>query len=183
MRAFIALELPQEIKKALANGQEELKKAGVQARWVKPELSHLTLAFLGSITPKKKEKVEAILEEATKQVKPFSLRLQKVSAFPNLNNPRIIFLDLEGEIEKLHFFVKLLKRGLKKEKIFFDDKPFACHITLGRIKRKQNLKKIINQIKLEKVKFVADKVSFMESTLTPSVPIYRTLKSYFLREH
>jgi 2'-5' RNA ligase len=181
MRAFIALELPPTIKKELASCQRKLDKAGVQARWVKPELSHLTLAFLGSITPEKKEKVIQILDEAGKQAHPFLLYLQKINAFPNLTNPRIIFLDLGGEIEKLNLFVNLLRQELKKEKIFFDEKPFTSHITLGRIKRKQNFKKIIGQIKPEKTRFVADKVNFIESTLAPSGPIYRTLKSLSLK--
>jgi len=180
MRAFIALELPKVVKKELARCQRELQKTGVQARWVKPDLSHLTLAFLGSITPEKKEKIEALLEKAAKPVKPFSLHLQKMDAFPNLTNPRIIFIDLGGEIEKLHLLAKFIRQGLKKEKIFFDQKPFVSHITLGRMKRKQNLKKIISQMKPEKVRFVADKVSLKQSTLTSSGSIYRTLKSLSL---
>jgi 2'-5' RNA ligase len=181
MRAFIALELPQEIKQELAKNQQKLQKTGLQARWVKPELSHLTLAFLGSITPEKKEKVIQILDEAGKQAHPFLLYLQKINAFPNLIRPRIIFIDLGGDLKKLNLLAKLIRQGLKMEKIFFDEKPFVSHITLGRIKGKQNLKNIINQLKPEKRRFLADKISFMESTSTPSGPIYRPLKSVFLR--
>ncbi|MCJ7792675.1 MAG: RNA 2',3'-cyclic phosphodiesterase [Candidatus Marinimicrobia bacterium] len=180
MRTFIALELPQAVKKELTNCQRELEKTWVQARWVKPDLSHLTLAFLGSITPEKKEKIEALLENTTKQVKPFSLHLQKINGFPNLTNPRIIFIDLGGEIEKLNLLTNLIRQGLKKENLFFDQKPFVSHITLGRLKKKQNLKKIISQIKPEKGKFTADKVSLKQSTLTSSGSIYRTLKSLSL---
>jgi len=180
MRTFIALELPQAVKKELTNCQRELEKTGVQARWVKPKLSHLTLAFLGSITPEKREKIEVILEDTTKQVKPFSLHLQKMDVFPNPAKPRIIFIDLGGELEKLHLLATFIKQGLKKEKLFFDQKPFVSHITLGRMKKKQNLRKIISQIKPEKVGFVADKVSLKQSTLTPTGPVYRTLKSLSL---
>lgn len=176
MRAFIALELPEETKTEINKIQRDLKKVGVLARWVKPEISHLTLAFLGSITPNKVEPIGKILDEAGSQVRPINLKLTKIGCFPSPTKARIIFIDLGGEIGKLNALVIKIRKRLKKEKIYFDKKPFVNHVTLGRIRKKQNLTKLVGKSKVKKITFVASKVSLTKSTLTQSGPIYTQLK-------
>ncbi len=176
MRAFIALELPEKTKKEISKIQQDLKKAGVQARWIKPKLSHLTLAFLGSITPDKVELIEKILDEVTYQIKPVQLHLLKIGCFPSPTRARIIFVDLGDELGKLNALAIKIRKRLKKEKIYFDKKPFVSHVTLGRIKKQQNLTQLIKKTKIKKVKFVASEVSLTKSTLTESGSIYTQLK-------
>lgn len=176
MRAFIALELPEKRKTEIGKIQQELKKAGVQARWVKPESSHLTLAFLGPITPNKIEPVGKILNDVARQVKPVQLHLLKIGCFPSLTKARIVFVDLGGELDKLNALAIKIREQLKKEKIYFDKKPFVSHITLGRIKKRQDLTQLIKKTKIKKVKSVANEVSLTKSTLTESGPIYQKLK-------
>jgi len=176
MRAFIALELPNRIKKDLEGIQKDLIRAGVQARWVKPGLSHLTIAFLGSITPDKVEPISKILEEVALQIKPIQLHLLKIGCFPSPARARIIFVDLGGELGKPNALALKIRKGLKKEKIYFDKKPFVSHVTLGRIRKKQNLTSALSKTKIKKVKFVASKVSLTKSTLVESGPIYTQLR-------
>jgi len=190
MRAFIALELPEKIRTSLRENlvsgeikteigkiQRELKIAGVQAKWVKPEIAHLTLAFLGSITPNQVEPIGKILEVSASQIKPISLSLSKIGCFPSLAKAKIIFVSLEGELEKLNDLAKEIRHGLKREKIYFDEKPFVNHITLGRIKKRQNLIRLIEKIKVKRVEFVVSEVSLTKSILTESGPTYKILKS------
>jgi len=176
MRAFIALELSNKIKRDLERIQKDLIRAGVQARWVKPELAHLTLAFLGSITPDKVEPIGNILEAAASQIKPVQLHLLKIGCFPSPARARIIFVDLGGELGKLNALAIKIRKRLKKEKIYFDKKPFVSHVTLGRIKKKQDLTKLIGKTKIKKVKFVASEVSLNKSALTESGPVYTKIK-------
>ncbi len=183
MRAFIALEIPEEVKKEIEKIQKDLEKGGIQARWVKPKLSHLTLAFLGSITPDKAKLVETVLEEAARQVKPANLSLQKIGCFPSPARARIIFVDLGGELGKLNALALKIRKGLKKERVYFDKKPFVSHITLGRIRKKKNLSQSISKTKVKKVKFVARRISLTQSTLTGGRPVYKPLKRVFLKNH
>lgn len=175
MRAFIALELPEEIKKEIREIQSQLKNAGVQATWVKPEITHLTIAFLGSVTHKQLEIIHQILEG----VVPSSLRfrLGLINFFPNPARPRIIFLDFEGDLEKLKNLVSQLRQQLKKEKIWFDDKPFVAHITLGRIKKRQNLTQVLKGIKIKKIEFLSNEITFNQSELGSLGPIYTRLET------
>jgi 2'-5' RNA ligase len=174
MRAFIALELSKEIKKELEKVQNQLKKAGVRATWVKPEIVHLTLAFLGSITPNQVETIHKVLEEKTG--KSSSLRLEQIGCFPRPEKARIIFIDLRGDLKELNNLTKQIRQGLKKEKIWFDNKPPIAHITIGRVKKRSNLTDILKGIKVNKIKFLAREISLNQSTLGHSGPKYTKLK-------
>ncbi len=62
MRAFIAIELPENLKKITSEFQDELRKQDfVAANWTSEY--HLTLKFLGDIDELKQKKVEKVLSE------------------------------------------------------------------------------------------------------------------------
>jgi len=177
MRAFISLGLPSKIKKEVAEIQQNLKTTGIQARWVKPEIVHLTLTFLGSITPHKINLISNLLEEVSHQMSLIKLKLHQLSCFPYPAKAKIIFIELGGELVKIDNLALKIRKKLKKEKIWFDTKPFAAHVTLGRVKKQLNLTKIIKKIKIKKTEFVANKVVLMKSQLTDSGPIYHPIKT------
>ena len=104
MRAFIALELPEKVKKEITKIQKKLRKAGAKATWVKPEIIHLTLAFLGSVTHKELEIIHKILEEVA--AKPIQLELSQLGCFPSPERARIIYVDLQGDLKELNSLVK-----------------------------------------------------------------------------
>ena len=49
VRAFIAVDVGEEIRAHLDGLQRKLKKVHANVRWVKPGNIHLTLAFLGNL--------------------------------------------------------------------------------------------------------------------------------------
>lgn len=180
MRAFIALELPKEVKAEIGKSQQDLKKAGVQARWVQSAIAHLTLVFLGSITPDKVKPIEEIMSEAAHQISPAVLYLNKIGCFPSPSKARIIHLELGGELDKLNLLVAKIRKGLKKQKIWFDEKPFHPHLTLGRIRKRRDLTSALKGAKVKKIEFIAHKISLYESTLTLTGPVYSELKQVWL---
>ena len=77
MRAFIAVSIPDEIKKKL---QEEIDLLsdlirGAPVRWVRPEGIHLTLKFLGEISNNNLEHFHQVLEGEFIRNPFFSLRV------------------------------------------------------------------------------------------------------------
>lgn len=182
MRTFIALEIPEKAKKELANIQEELKTKGIQARMVEAKIIHLTLSFLGEVSQNKIVSVEKILEKIAQEISLVKLRLNKVDCFPSPLKARTIFLSLEGELGKLKALALKISKNLKKENIWFDKKPFVPHLTLGRLKSQQNLKKAIKKIKVHKIEFLGEKISLVQSILTPQGPIYKILCSFNLKK-
>lgn len=184
MRAFIAIELSNEIRGSLAQIESHLKYSGADIKWAEKDNIHLTLKFLGEITEEKSEKIKYILDEIAKQTKPFelSLKISKeesipfLGAFPNLNHPRVIWLGLDkGAAESRLVAEKvddaLLKIGFQKE-----SRPFAAHLTIGRVrspKNKEALKEKISSLRLKDYSLqLIDAITLFQSTLTPKGPIY-----------
>jgi len=172
MRAFVSLEPPQAVKKEIDEIQQKLEATGLQARWVKPEIVHLTLAFLGSITPDKIEPIKKIIQNVATQMNPVKLKLSQLNCFPNPVKPRIIFIKLSGELGKLNALAIKMRKQLKKENVWFDKKPFSAHLTLARIKKKQNLTNLVKKIKIKQVEFTASQITLTKSQLTNSGPVY-----------
>jgi len=181
MRIFIALEIPKKIKEEISKTQNQLKAAGIQARWVKPEIAHLTLIFLGETAPNKVGEIEKILKEAGSQISPVNLWLEKVDCFPSPTKAKIIHLSLKGELGKLNTLALKIRKLLKKQKINFDQKPFVPHLTLGRLKKPQNVSEILSKIKILRQNFFVYQLLLIQSTLTSQGPIYKTLRSLELK--
>src|SRR5262245_66541684 len=75
MRTFIAIEIPSEIKSALAALQNELRRAGADVSWTKPENIHLTLNFLGEVDESRIGEVEKVCVDSAREFQPFALGL------------------------------------------------------------------------------------------------------------
>ena len=178
MRVFIALELPEETKKEIGKIQKQLQKTGAKATWVKPEIAHLTFAFLGSVTHKEVEIIHKILDEIT--LRPIKLELGQLGCFPHPERARIIYIDFQGDLKELKELAKLIHHDLKKQKIWFDDKPFAAHVTLGRVRKRPNLTHVLKGIKVKKLEFLAQEITLNQSELGSSGPTYSKLKSVHL---
>jgi len=177
MRAFVSLELPLAVKKEIGEIQQKLKATGLQARWVKSEIVHLTIAFLGSATPNKLDIVSNILKEVANQVKPIKLKLSQLGCFPHPKKARIIFIELCGELAKLNTVAIKIRKQLKKQNVWFDKKPFSAHLTLARIKKKQNLTSLVKKIKIKQAEFTVSQITLTKSQLTATGPIYTQIKT------
>lgn len=184
MRAFIAIELPKNIKASLTGLQEELKTSGADIKWVEPENIHLTLKFLGEIDEIVFNKVIKILGDIGLDINPFQLSICSLGAFPKINFPRVIWVGVDkGDIE-----VKKIAKGLQEKiaKIGIpgEDRAFSSHITIGRVRSIRNREKLISDLgKLaadfaEKypAEFSVTKITLFKSTLTPKGPIYEAFK-------
>lgn len=189
MRAFIAIELSDEIKNTLAQIQSHLKYTGADIKWVTPGNIHLTLKFLGEITEEKCEKVKAALDEIAKSNAPFEISLKDIGAFPKIDYPRVVWVGLDkGVIESTELAAKvdetLSKIGFQKE-----TRPFAAHLTIGRVrsaKNKEALKEKAASYPAHETKGGAGKsqvtgsqsissVILFHSKLTPTGSIYTKL--------
>jgi len=181
MRLFIALEIPQKVKEEIAAIQKKLKTENISGRWVKPEITHLTLVFLGETAPNKIGNIKKILNGASTQISPINLWLEKIDAFPSPGKAKIIHLPLKGEVGKLNALILKIQKSLIKQKVYFDKKPFVPHLTVGRLKKPQNLTLLLSKIKIPHREFFSNKLNLIQSILTPQGPIYKTLRSFDLK--
>jgi len=89
MRLFIAFEVSNEAKEQLLQIQKQL----TGAKLTLTKSFHLTLKFLGEITPAKAEEIKKKL--ATIQFKPFKASLNGTGVFPNDNFIRVVWIGIE----------------------------------------------------------------------------------------
>jgi RNA 2',3'-cyclic 3'-phosphodiesterase len=132
IRAFIALELCADVKRALGEIQDRLRGKIKGAHWTRPEGTHLTLKFLGEITALQKDDISSRLDSIVELVQSFSLSLHGVGAFPKLSHPRVIWVGLKPEpiLQKLQAKVEeeIAPLGFPAER-----RDFHGHLTLARL--------------------------------------------------
>jgi 2'-5' RNA ligase len=183
MRAFIAIELPLEIKNNLAKIQGKLKTTLPEINWVKPPHLHLSLKFLGEISLKQLESTRKMITEIIRTAFPFEIKLETLGVFPDCRRTRIIWIGTNQTPRQLKQLVdqleaKLLKIGLPEKQ-----HPFRAHITLGRIKNPfvpedlaRKLLKIKNDYRKANLKFNTRGIVLFQSVLGPKGPTYSILK-------
>jgi len=179
IRTFIALELPGEIREKLAQLQSMLNDGTSGVRWVRPAHMHLTLHFLGPTRSDRLEDIAGALDVATRNIQPFVFAVAGIGAFPNSNNPRVIWAGIQAP-ERLFAFKKQLAAGLASLGFSRDSRPFAPHLTLGRLRDgrgRKNLSGLLAAYGNETVgQAEASRVVFYRIDLTPAGPEYTILK-------
>jgi 2'-5' RNA ligase len=176
MRLFIAIELPEDIKQEIAKVQEQLKASGADANWTRPEGIHLTLKFLGEVP---EAKVAGILQAMTGSAAGAgALRLEVggAGAFPNGKAPRVLWLGLRGDVERLAALQRAVEDAMAAAGFGREDRPFSPHLTLARIrfpKPRDRWQQRIEEIRTVNLGgFTADRVSLMKSELHPAGAVY-----------
>jgi 2'-5' RNA ligase len=137
MRLFLALEIPDRIRRLLAGMRGDLEHSWPGWRWVRPEGIHLTLRFLGEVEPALDAECRQAWADAVVGISPFDLRLGRLGRFPGGGKPRVLWVGLEepggeGQLAGLAARVENSARecGFPPEK-----RPFRPHLTLARAAR------------------------------------------------
>ena len=95
IRAFIAIELPDELKSMLRELENKLKTPKSScARWVDPGAIHLTLKFLGNTGAKLLDELKRDVEAEVRKSQPLILETTETGCFPNTLRPRVFWLGL-----------------------------------------------------------------------------------------
>ena len=179
MRAFIAIELPDELKKKISDFQNELQTQDfVAANWTSDY--HLTLKFFGEIDEHKQKEIANILVDIASKTKSFDLELKGVGAFPSQDYVRVLWMGAGYGDDEAKFLQKEIDEALSED--FEKESNYANHLTLARIKAvkdKFKLKKFFEN-KQSFGKFRVSSIKLIKSVLTKSGPVYETLKEFYL---
>jgi RNA 2',3'-cyclic 3'-phosphodiesterase len=83
MRLFVAVAVPDEVRRALAAAVARTRDDGVGHgwRWTRPEGWHVTVAFLGEVDDAEVDRVGAAVRDGAAGTPPLSLRLGDVGRF------------------------------------------------------------------------------------------------------
>ncbi len=182
LRAFIAIEIPDVIKTAIARQTAILQVAcGGAVRWVTPANMHLTLKFLGGISPTKVEPLSQMLQNICQKQSPFEISVSGAGTFPYLQRPRVLWVGLNSppDLERLQRRIETvaMQLGFKRE-----ERLFSAHLTIGRVRQQitvpelDRLQKALTQPLVgEMGKFSPSAVILFKSELRPAGALYTML--------
>jgi 2'-5' RNA ligase len=183
IRSFIAFDISsEEILKKISGVQEKLVRTEADLKIVKPKNVHITMRFLGEISPEALEKVIEQIKEIKSQS--FDVEFKEIGTFPSIKYPRVIWIGIKKGASELKEIHDRLEPRLRKIGFIPDKKGFSPHLTIARVRSSRNRKALIDvleQMKLYDIgKIQARILSLKRSTLTPNGPVYSTLYELFL---
>lgn len=178
MRLFIALPVGLAVRSAVSAAQSELAGTGADVKWVEPGNVHLTLRFIGEAD----EAAAAGLAEAARAAAagqgPFRLRLGPTGAFPSPREPKVLWYGLAEGAREAEGLAARLEDALERLGYAREQRPFAAHVTIGRMRSHRNTKKLaalLGRPAPESAAGTVDRLLVVESRLSSAGPAYRTV--------
>lgn len=185
LRSFIAVELPGELQEAIARATAGLQAALPRplVRWVAPANIHLTLKFLGEVSPSNLEQLARSLRVEATNHAAFTASIGGAGAFPNPRRPRVVWIGCEAPPA-----LASLQRGVEAvcARLGYpsENRPFSPHLTIGRVGQTvapaelERLRQALQQTQIGVLgAFTVDAIHIFKSDLRPSGSIYTRLYS------
>jgi 2'-5' RNA ligase len=185
IRSFLAFELPEDIKQIVTRVSGEIRKSSLDVRWVRPEFIHLTVVFMGDIQSEQVSPMGESLNAVCTNHEPFRIFLKPMGCFPNSRNPRVIWLGIGGDLERMSRFRDDLQHALSPFGIKEEDRAFRPHLTLGRFKKPGKRQAELEQLlakygDLSSPACILDELVLFRSDLKPGGAVYSKTLSWRL---
>ena len=208
MRLFIAIDINDDVRAAVAKLQQELKgrmKNQNGLKWVNPELMHLTLKFLGEVSAggetspaatrlgeagpngrdeNRIDEINDAVEIACADKKTFEFSFSVVGTF---GRPvKVLWLGSEKLSAELAGLAGDIEQALEAIGFERESRPFSAHLTLARVRDNgvdKNLRQLLkNYTQVQIPQIVVDSVCLYKSQLTSDGPVYTLLRKIELKK-
>ncbi len=179
MRAFLGIRLPESVRNALKDLQNELAASRADVKWVSAGNLHVTVKFLDEISEAQRQAIEAMLQRIAAWQEPFLLSVGLLGAFPSVDSPRVIWVGLTEGRERLARLVEVIEREGTAIPLRREERPFSPHLTLGRVRSSRHRAMLTERLRAISWQPLApwrvDAVTLYQSVLTPAGPRYAVL--------
>jgi len=180
MRAFIAIDLPENIRVSLRRLQASFRSAAPAARWTQPEGIHLTLKFLGEISDRKVMEVSESLKKLG-QFDSFAVGLKGFGFFPDARRPRVFWAGVEAP-DSLSRLAEQVDQAMQGIGFAREERAFRPHLTLARFRVPQSqpaLQALLAQQGEQALgNFIVSEFFLFESKLSPQGAEYRKVERF-----
>ena len=184
-RLFVAVELPGEVREALGQLQHELQRHGLEGvRCVRPEGIHLTLKFLGETARERLPAIGEALAKAVDGVTEHKLALGQIGTFGSRSSPRVLWIDLTGDVEMMLDLQRQVDRMLAGIGFPSEARPFSPHLTLARVRPESAralagpLAEAVRSVTAPRTTIEMREVSLMLSKIGPGGAVYTRLRAF-----
>jgi RNA 2',3'-cyclic 3'-phosphodiesterase len=175
LRLFVATEVPEDVRAAVAGAVAPLRERFPKARWVPAHNQHVTLKFLGSTYPRLVEWVRATIGEVASRHAPFTTRVEGLGAFPNARRARIVWAALDDADNAFARLAADLGEAVSKE--FEPEKRvFTAHLTVARFEPAVAVDPDL--IAFESQPFEVGRIVLFRSHLRRPAPVYEPVETY-----
>jgi len=190
LRTFIAIELPVFIQTAIQRQTAKLRGTLDLSlvRWVPTHNIHLTLKFLGDVSPASLELLHQMLVQEAGQQPAFDISISGLGSFPSPRRPRVIWIGLHAPAV-LETLQRSIEASAARLGYALEERPFSPHLTIGRVRQNlspDGVQKIRTMLEGTKVGELGsakiDSIHLFKSDLQPGGSVYTKLFSAPLKK-
>ncbi len=171
LRAFIAIEIPVVIQEAIHRETAGLQKALTRplVRWVAPQNVHLTLKFLGAVSPANLELLAQALTVEASQHDSFSISVGELGVFPSPRRPRVVWIGIEAPTA-LNALQRMVEAIAARLGYAAEVRSFSPHLTIGRVSQQ------VSPAEIQKIRAAIEgvKVGILGTTHVNAVHIFKS---------
>lgn len=178
IRSFVSIDLEDEqILSKVDSVISSLTAIGADLKPVERENIHLTVKFLGNVTPAKLAEVQTALGKV--KFEPFTMEVRGSGAFPSLKRMSVVWVGIGEGWSMAEQIFEQTEKLLHEVGFSRETRPFSPHITIARVRsprKRDELAAFLGHLADESFgAFNADRVRLRQSVLSPSGPRYSTL--------
>lgn len=180
MRLFVAVDVPERERRALARALAPWREALPGARWSPPENWHVTLKFLGSVAPGLRGWVGEALATAARAAGPFATRLTAMGAFPSSRRARVLWAGLADPHGRFEALSSALDAALERE-FAPEARAFTPHLTVARFREQVALDPAVLAVDVPGAEFEVGELVLYRSVLQRPHARYEPIERFPLR--
>jgi 2'-5' RNA ligase len=196
IRTFLAIDLPEQIKKDLEPVMVSWNSLTHEVKWIKSSHLHLTLKFLGDVPEESLALIKNVSCSVAERFPEMTFFLSDTGVFPSLKRPRVLWIGLGGDLLAVFSLQKQVDEALEGLGYPREERDFTPHITVGRFRgpRKSSPRNVgagyafpkggseslltrFLKHKFEERPFAVKKMVIYKSELTPHGPIYTPMET------
>lgn len=181
IRSFVAVSISEGARRQIADLLVGLRREPRPAvRWVRPELMHLTLVFLGEVSQDFLESAKGRLSEVALRQDAFTLQLKGLGAFPGPSRARVVWIGTDQGKDEVCALQADVAKALSSVGYQPERRPFSPHLTIGRLRIPDDISQAI-AVRFESEPFRIDQIVLLRSDLGPGGPTYHRLAEFPLQ--
>jgi len=183
IRSFLAFELPVDIKRIIMTVSENVRELPLNVRWLNVTNIHLTIVFMGDVQEEQVKPIQDIVKDVCQGYGSFSIGIKGIGLFGSRRNPRVLWIGLDGAIDRMGYFRDDLQKGLTPFGVKEEKRRFKPHLTLGRFRKGARTGTHLDDLlskyhDLTSPEFIIEELVLFKSDLKPGGAVYSKLNGW-----